>query len=69
MDAQADDLYTLLMDQFQAYTADAAQLAELIGSQQSDKEGALERLGDLAAAVSDLLERMARLREALAAAA
>jgi GTPase SAR1 family protein len=69
VDAQADDLYTLLMDQFQAYTADAAQLAELIGSQQSDKEGALERLGALAAAVSDLLERMARLREALAAAA
>lgn len=69
VDAQAGDLYTLLMDQFQAYTADVAQLAELIGSKQSDKETALERLGALAAAASDLTGRIARLREALAAAA
>jgi hypothetical protein len=69
VDAQAGDLYALLMDQFQAYTADVAQLAELIGSKQSDKETALERLASLAAAASDLTSRIARLREALAAAA
>ncbi len=69
VDAQAGDLYTLLMNRFQAYTADVVGLAELIGSKQSDKETALERLGALAAAASDLTGRIARLREALAAAA
>ena len=67
VDALAADLYTLLMNRFQAYTADSAQLAELIGSKQSDKQTALERLGALAAASADLNERIARLRAALAA--
>ncbi|MCG6906867.1 MAG: dynamin family protein [Desulfobacteraceae bacterium] len=67
VDALAGDLYALLMNRFQAYTADSAQLAELIGSKQSDKQTALERLGELAAASADLNERIARLRAALAA--
>lgn len=68
VDALAGDLYNALMERFQAYTADVAQLAEMISSEQSDKQTALENLAGVAAAASDLNTRIERLRESLSAA-